>query len=428
MVLITDFGANVKRNYLENTQIINQLIKDVSNQGGGRVEVPAGKFHVTSIELHSNIEFYLSPGATLFFETNNFDYPIVNSRWEGVDREVFRSLIYAEDAVNVSVVGSGTLDGNGKDWWKVFRDKSPELRYPRPTSISFNRCEKVKIADIQVINSPSWTLHPIKSNNVSINNVTIINPKDSPNTDGINPESCTNVRISDCYISVGDDCIAIKAGTEGASERIPCENITIENCNMNDGHGGIVIGSEMSGDVKNVVVSNCVFKNTDRGIRLKTRRGRGGQIKNIIFNNIIMDGVMCPIVMNLYYFCGPGGKEKYVWDKNEYPVTIETPGISNITISNIKAINARAAAGFIYGLPESNIANIKFSNVEISMADNGEPDYPAMMNDLPKMSQAGFWIGNATDCDLSDVRLLNVKGEHYQIFDSQNIQVTNEVN
>lgn len=420
---IIDFGASIDNHYVENTKAINQLIEEVSSKGGGRIKVPAGKFHVTSLELKSNIEFVLGPGSTLFFETNDFDYPVVDSRWEGVDRPVFRSLIYAEDAQNVSVSGTGTIDGNGFSWWKVFRENNPILKYPRPTAISFNRCNVVKISGIKIINSPSWTVHPIKSNNISVNNVTIINPKDSPNTDGINPESSSNVRISDCYISVGDDCIAIKAGTEGASERIPCENITIENCNMLDGHGGIVIGSEMSGDVKNMVVSNCVFKNTDRGIRLKTRRGRGGTIKNIVFNNIIMDGVMCPIVMNLYYFCGPGGKEKYVWDKAAYPVTEETPAIYDITISNVKAINARAAAGFIYGLPESLIRNIKFSNVDIMMADKAEPDYPAMMTDLPKMSQAGFWIGNAKECDLMGIKISNVIGETFEIFDSEDIEL-----
>lgn len=426
MVLITEYGASTSNSHIENTEIINHLIEQLSQEGGGRIEVPSGVFKVTSLELKTNIELHLYPGATLFFETNDFDYPVVMSRWEGVDREVYRSLIYAEDATNVSITGMGTIDGNGHDWWKIFRENASELKFPRPTAISFNRCDKVNVSGITILNSPSWTVHPLKSNNVSVENISIINPKDSPNTDGIDPESCTNVRISNCYINVGDDCIAIKAGTEGAAEKIPCENITIENCNMLHGHGGIVIGSEMSGDVKNVVVSNCVFKNTDRGIRLKTRRGRGGQIKNMIFNNIIMDGVMCPIVMNLYYFCGPGGKEKYVWDKNPYPVTNETPGIHNITISNVKAINATAAAGFIYGLPESKITNIQLSNVEIVMADNGEPDYPAMMTDLPKMSQVGFWVGNAEECDFSGVKLINVKGEHFEVTDSKNIKISEE--
>ncbi|MBF6979336.1 glycoside hydrolase family 28 protein [Aerococcaceae bacterium zg-BR22] len=423
MVKITDFGASTEHSHEINTAAINDLITKISQEGGGRIEVPAGKFKVTSLELKSNIEFYISPGATLFFETNSFDYPVVNARWEGVDREVHRSLLYAEHAENISVIGTGTIEGNGHDWWKVFREKAPELKYPRPTTICFNQCDKVKIEGITIKNSPSWTVHPLKSNNVSVNGVSIINPNNSPNTDGINPESCKNVRISNCYIDVGDDCIAIKAGTEGASQRIPCENITIENCNMLHGHGGIVIGSEMSGDVKNVVVSNCVFNQTDRGIRLKTRRGRGGTIKNIIFNNIIMDGVMCPIVMNLYYFCGPGGKEKYVWDKNPYPVTEETPSIQNITVSNVKAINATAAAGFIYGLPESLIENIQFSNVEITMMTDGTPDFPAMMTDLPKMSQVGFWVGNAKHIDLSGVNLINVKGEVYQLFDTEKVSL-----
>lgn len=150
-----------------------------------------------------------------------------------------------------------------------------ELQYPRPKLISFDGCNRVTLKDLTLVNSPSWTVNPIRCQDVTIDNLSIHNPADSPNTDGIDPESCVNVRISNCHIDVGDDCIAIKAGTEDTKERIACENIAITNCTMIHGHGGVVLGSEMSGDIRNVVISNCVFKQTDRGIRLKSRRGRG---------------------------------------------------------------------------------------------------------------------------------------------------------
>jgi polygalacturonase len=275
------------------------------------------------------------------------------------------------------------------------------------------------------VNSPSWTVNPVGCYNVTLDNLSINNPADSPNTDGINPESCTNVRISNCNIDVGDDCIAIKAGTEDTKERIPCENITITNCTMVHGHGGVVLGSEMSGDIRNVTISNCVFKQTDRGIRMKSRRGRGGTIEDIRISNIVMEDVICPFTLNLYYFCGPRGKEKYVWDKNPYPITDETPCFRRIHFANITARNVHASAGFLYGLAEQYVSEITFTNIDISMARNAVPGHPDMMTGIENMNNRGFYLGNARDVQFHQVTIENHEGPAFYIENGEAIEIMN---
>jgi polygalacturonase len=200
--------------------------------------------------------------------------------------------------------------------------------------------------------------------NVSVRAVTVINPPDSPNTDGINPDSCRNVHISDCHISGGDDCITIKAGTqhEQSDRRAPCRDILINNCTLERGPGGIVIGSEMSGGVQNVIISNCVFIATDRGIRIKSRRGRGGSVEDIRASNLIMDGVLCPFTINLYYNIGERGN-LIVSDKNPRPVDNGTPRIRGIHFSHITARQAKYAAGFLYGLAEMPLEDISLKRL-----------------------------------------------------------------
>ena len=350
---------------------------------------------------------------------------MVESRWEGVRREVHSPCIFGKDLENVSITGSGTIEGNGQPWWDTFRNRREELKAPRPTMIGFYNCKKVTLRDISLQNSPSWTINPILSYNVTVDNVSILNPADSPNTDGINPESCTNVRISNCNIDVGDDCIAIKAGTEDTAERVPCENITITNCTMVHGHGAVVLGSEMSGDIRNVTISNCVFKQTDRGVRLKSRRGRGGTIEDIRISNIVMEDVICPFILNLYYFCGPRGKDKYVWDKNPYPITDETPCFRRIHFTDITARNVHAAAGFLYGLAERYISEITFSNIDISMAKNAIPGKPAMMTGIEDMNNRGFYLGNVRDIRFQQVTIENHEGPAFYIENGEKVELLN---
>ncbi|MFP3126101.1 glycoside hydrolase family 28 protein [Ectobacillus funiculus] len=418
---IRDFDA-ISDGTSVNTQAIAKAIEACSEAGGGTIYVPAGTFLTGAVILKSNVNLYLDAGATLLFSNDVNEYPVVESRWEGVKREVYASCIYAEHAENVSVTGRGTLDGNGQFWWDIFHRKENE--YPRPKLVSFDHCQHVLISGVKMINSPSWTVNPICCEDVTVHNISIVNPDNSPNTDGIDPESCRNVRISDCHIDVGDDCIAIKAGTEDTAERVPCENITITNCTMIHGHGAVVLGSEMSGDIRNVTVSNCVFEGTDRGIRLKSRRGRGGVVEDVRVNNIVMNGVICPFIANLYYFCGPRGKDKYVWDKNPYPITEETPAFRRIHFSNITAREVSAAAGFLYGLAEMYVEDITFDQVSVAMAENAEPGMPAMMAELEPMKQRGFFCSNVRDIRFNQVTVSNHEGPAFYVENGEDIEVT----
>lgn len=421
---IADYGAQ-RDSGIPATSAIREAIAAASRDGGGTVHIPAGRFESGAVLLESNIELNLSPGAILSFSTDPADYPVVESRWEGVRQQVYASCIYGSDLVNISITGSGTVEGNGGAWWDVFRNRREELEYPRPKLISLDRCARVTIKDVTLQNSPSWTVNPIECSNITVDNVFIVNPADSPNTDGINPESCSGVRISNCSIDVGDDCIAIKAGTEDTAERIPCENITITGCTMAHGHGAVVLGSEMSGDIRNVVISNCIFKQTDRGIRMKSRRGRGGMIEDIRISNIVMDHVLCPFTMNLYYFCGPRGKEKYVWDKNPYPVTAETPCFRRIHFANITARNVHAAAGFLYGLAEQYVAEVTFSNVDISLAEHAVPGHPDMMTGLESMKGRGFYLGNVREVKFQQVTVENHEGPAFYIENGEEVELSN---
>lgn len=303
---IKDYGA-VDGGTILCTDAISKAVEECEKNGGGKIYIPAGKYLTGPIFLKSNMNLYLESGAVLVFSDNPEDYPVVVSRWEGVKRDCYASCINAYNAENISITGRGVIDGNGANWWKIFRAK--ENKYPRPKLIAPYECNNVLIEGVKLQNSPSWTINTILCENVTVDKITINNPSDSPNTDGIDPESCNNVHISNCHIDVGDDCIAVKAGTEDTEIKVPCTNITITNCTMVHGHGGVVLGSEMSGGIVNVTISNCVFEGTDRGIRLKSRRGRGGCVEDIRVSNIVMNKVLCPFIANLYYFCGPKGDD-----------------------------------------------------------------------------------------------------------------------
>ena len=299
---ILDFGA--KRGAFCG-DAIQRAIDAAAAQGGGRVSVPAGEYETASLVLRSNVELHLEAGAVLRF-VDDFDaYPVVNIRWEGYEQPCHRPLVYAKNEVNVALTGLGTLEGQGPKWWTAFRAKT--LCAARPCAVCFEDCTRVRMSDFVVRNSPSWTIHPVRCEDVTIDKLTIINPFDSPNTDGIDPESCRNVRITGCHIDVGDDCIAVKAGTEDALENVPCENIAITGCTMVHGHGGVVLGSEMSGGIRRVSIAGCVFDGTDRGIRIKSRRGRGGAVEDVSVTGVVMNDVLCPLVVNLMYFCGKDG-------------------------------------------------------------------------------------------------------------------------
>ena len=406
--LITDFGAQGD-GLTDNTKVFSELIEKVQNNGGGEIIVPPGIYLTGSLKLCSNLTLFVMSGAILSFIDEESYYPAVISRWEGVEREVHRACVYGSKISNLTIDGGGTIDGNGSTWWKLFKEEKLDL--PRPYLVSIEHSNNIKIKNLTFINSPSWTLHPMECTNIVIDSVTVINPKESPNTDGLDPESCNDVRIVNSVFDVGDDCIAIKSGTEQTKVKSKCQNIIISNCNMRRGHGGVVIGSEMSGDIQNVVISNCIFYNTDRGIRMKTRRGRGGKISDISVSNIIMTGTLCPIVINSYYFCGPSGKEKYVWDKSKLDVDVRTPEYEHISIHNIIAKNVKSAGIFVYGLPEMPIKDLNITDIQIYLDPDSNPIEPAMISNAPKLSQAGIFIENTINTRISTVQMSGVSGE-----------------
>lgn len=416
---ICDFGAT-GRGDVKDTNAFIDAIRECETQGGGTIYVPPGVYLTGPIHLKSNMTLYIDNGAILRFSQDLEDFPLVYTRWEGEEQRVYSPLIYAENAENISVIGFGLIDGQGSIWWQLHREK--RLKYPRPRAVCFYRCKNITIEGIRIINSPSWTVNPISCNNVTVHNVKIQNPYDSPNTDGINPESCKGVIISDCYIDVGDDCITLKSGTEDCKEKIPCENITITNCIMAHGHGGVVIGSEMSGSVRNVAVSNCIFEGTDRGIRIKTRRGRGGVVEDIRVSNIIMKNVMCPFTFYMYYHCGKGGNEKKVWDKSPYPIDESTPVVRRIYISDVIVRQARASAGFLYGLTEMPISDVLFSNVVVEMADNPSPEIPAMMSFIEPMAKRGFIINTVNGIRFLNVSVNNQIGPAFELKNCRDVE------
>ncbi|MBO5197198.1 MAG: glycoside hydrolase family 28 protein [Lachnospiraceae bacterium] len=401
------------------TDAFRRAAKDADAAGGGMLYVPAGRYPTRSIQLYSNTTLYLNAGAELYYLDDKENYEIVQGEFEGIASDVYMPCIFADCAHHVAVKGDGIINGNGLAWWNAVRTGT--LALPRPYLIGFQYCEHVRIEGVTLLNAPAWTVHPLYCRDVEVIGVSIKNPYDSPNTDGINPDGCSNVRILNCQIDVGDDCITLKSGTEKTPRLRPCENITIANCTMIHGHGGIVIGSEMSGGIRNVTVSNCVFQNTDRGIRVKTRRRRGGIVENLHLSNLIMDRVMCPFVFNMYYNCGADGQEKYVWDKEAYPVDEGTPAIREVHISNVTVTGATAAAGFLYGLKEQPVRNVTLTDVSITMDPDGKPGLPAMMSQLKPMSGAGFFVRNAQEAVFRNVRIRNVRGAE---IDGDNISIT----
>ncbi|MBQ9007885.1 MAG: glycoside hydrolase family 28 protein [Clostridia bacterium] len=390
---------------------VQKAIDALRENGGGQVCIPAGVHETVGLELYSNIELHLEAGAVLSFSDDPGDYPVIRTRWEGYEQDSYRPLLYAFGQQNLFVTGPGTLEGNGRRWWELFH--KGEMTTARPCFICFERCENIQLRDFRVQNSPAWTLHPLCSSNILISGVSVVNPYDSPNTDGIDPESCRNVRIIGCYIDVGDDCIAIKAGTEDADEQIPCENIVIMGCNMNHGHGGVVLGSEMSGSIRRVSVTGCIFNGTDRGIRIKTRRHRGGSLDGMSVSDVMMHDVVCPFVVNMMYYCGKDGHEPYVADPNPQPVDERTPAVRHIQLSNIHVSGCRSAAVCLYGIPESPIEDFRMNNVSIEMVD-GEPETPVMCASSFPMNRAGVYAEHCRGLDLSGLNMTGVRGPEKQ--------------
>ena len=415
---IRDYAAHA-HNGLDWTQAFALAIDDLRQQGGGVLTVPAGDYPTGSIRLYDDMTLEVQSGATLRFHQDAAAFPLITLEFEGRAGLMHQACIYAEKAQNVVVTGSGTLDGQGEYWWT--RQRARQNEHPRPYLVCFADCQHVTLENLTLTNSPAWTVHPLRCRNVVVRGLNIVNPADSPNTDGVNPDACQDVRISDCTIDVGDDCIAIKSGTEDTPNRQPCERIIITNCHFLHGHGGVVLGSEMSGDIRNVVVSSCVFHETDRGVRLKTRRGRGGTVEGIQLTNLVMEGVMCPFVFNMYYSCGTDMSMRHVWEKVPYLVDAGTPCLRDVSITGVRARGCTACAGFFYGLAEMPVEGVSMQDVVVEMAD-GPAGRPAMMSGCPDMQRAGFFLRNAVNVDLRGVKVCGASGDWLDIDDSVTLE------
>lgn len=378
---------------------LQKALDRVAEAGGGAVVVGPGRYASGSVVMRSGVELRVEAGARIDFFCDPESDETVETEFEGVVLACARPLIYARDAKNLRVTGEGILTGGGAVWWELVR--AGRLRRPRPRFLLFERCEDVLVRGVTLMDSPCWTVHPLNCRGVVVENVRIVNPADAPNTDGINPDGSRDVTIADCEIDVGDDCVAIKAGTRA------CEGIRVIGCRMLGGHGGVVLGSETSGGIRDVVIENCAFFGTDRGIRIKTRRGRGGGVEKVVARNLEMDGVACPIVLNMRYFCGAGGHSPSVRDDRALPVNQWTPHIRDIEIKNVRARNVTGCALFALGIPEARPAGIRVEDFDAELLP-GRPFVPAMADGVSEMEAEGFSIRDA-DIQMKNARAARAK-------------------
>ncbi|MCM1236631.1 MAG: glycoside hydrolase family 28 protein [Ruminococcus flavefaciens] len=393
---------------------------------GGRVVLTEGTYLVRPIVLRSNVTLELKKGATLLGDAREESYPYVPARtykggkeeilasWEGEPFDCHQSFISAYKQSDIKVIGEGTINGNADNstWWATPKGR----KVARPRLVFLNKCKNVVFHGVTCKNSASWNLHPFFSKNLAFYDLRIQNPYTGPNTDGLDPESCDRVSIIGCVFSVGDDCCAIKSGKlyMGRTYKTPASNHTLRNNLFQNGHGAIVLGSEMSGGVTNLSVSQCLFRHTDRGLRIKSRRGRGkdGIIDGVVFENIKMENVITPLVVNMYYFCDPDGHTEYVWsrDKNT-PVDDGTPYLGDFVFRDIECVDCECMAGYFDGLVERPIKSITLENVSFSFKEDAKSFEPAMLENVSEYCKAGLYVDNVETLTLKNVSFKGVEGE-----------------
>lgn len=409
----------------------------------GRVLVPEGTYLVSSIFLKSNLNLEIAKDAVIKSSRERRNHPYFPGEiqtydekdeyyfgtWEGNPRPMFAGIITGINAENVNLYGEGCIDGNAtkEDWWK--NPKALDIAY-RPRTVFLKDCKNVTMTGLSVKDSPCWTIHPYFCEEVAVYGLDIRNPEDSPNTDGIDPEFCNNVIICGVHFSLGDDCIAVKSGKIffGKKFKRPSENIRIERCLMENGHGAVTLGSEIAGGVRNLYVRNCLFRNTDRGLRIKTRRGRGRDsvLDNIIFENIKMEDVKTPFTVNCFYFCDPDGKTSYVQSREALPVDERTPKIGTLCFRNITATGCRVAAMYCDGLPEEKIDKIELDNIRISFTeDECKPGVPIMSEGVEPCIKKGITVHNINTLVLKDVSVTGCIGETIEMKGIDNIDSFN---
>lgn len=459
VVNIKDFGA-VSGGQEINTDAFAAAIDAVTKKGGGKVVIPAGVWLTDPIILKSNLELHTEAGSLVIFSTNKDLYPVIETSFEGLNTWRCLSPIYGKNIENVAFTGSGIWDGSGDAWrfvkkskltdsqWKklvasggVLNDKKNEW-YPsvqfkeamnnadqnvrldlktkeefeairdflRPVMVSIQNSKRVMFDGPVFQNSPAWCIHLLMVEDLTVRNITVRNPWYSQNGDGIDIESCKNVIIENSNFDVGDDAICIKSGKDedGRRRGVPCENLIIRNNVVYHGHGGVTVGSEMSGGVRNMHVSNCTFMGTDVGLRFKSNRGRGGVVENIFISDIRMTDIPTHAISFDLYYGGQSVSEMLESGNQQNlakpePVTEQTPQFKNISIKNI-TVKGVLQAVFLQGLPEMNLENIELSNLLLE-ADNG------------------FSIIDANGVKIEDVKLITKNKTGFEFLNSKNVDI-----
>ncbi|MDT0686985.1 glycoside hydrolase family 28 protein [Autumnicola psychrophila] len=462
-VNILDFGA-VGNGLHKNTEAFKKAIIDVAKNGGGKIIVPRGMWLTGPIHFRSNINLHLEDGAFIIFSKDFDDYKLVKTSFEGLNTVRNESPINALEVENIAITGQGVIDGNGGAWRPVKKGKMTssqwnnlvesdgvlsedgKLWFPtesskkgynsttnfnvpdklldeelqwvkdflRPVMVSIVNSKKILLDGPTFQNSPAWNIHPLMSEDITIRNLTVRNPWYSQNGDGLDLESCKNVVIYNNTFDVGDDAICFKSGKneDGRERGIPTENVIVKNNIVYHGHGGFVIGSEMSGGVKNVHVSNCTFMGTDVGLRFKSTRGRGGVVENIYISNIDMVNIPTEAIrFNLFY----GGNSPILEgdqdvadearDESVVPVTEETPSFRDIHMRNITATGSNTAA-FFMGLPEMKLKNVT-------------------LQDAIFEAEKGITIIDANGIELKNVKVLQKKGPSLVLYNTKNVDINN---
>lgn len=460
-VNIKDFGA-VNGGYTLNTQAFADAITAVSKKGGGKVIIPPGIWLTGPIILKSNIELHAETGALIKFSTNKDLYPIIETSFEGLNTWRCISPIYGKNLENVAFTGKGVWDGSGEVWRQVKKNKLTESQWKkliasggvlsankeswfpseqyvkgnqnvdqnvrldfktkadfetirdflRPVMVSIQNSKRVLFDGPVFQNSPAWNIHPLMVEDLIIRNVSVRNPWFSQNGDGLDVESCKNVIVENSSFDVGDDAICIKSGKDkdGRDRGVPCENIIIRNNIVYHGHGGVTVGSEMSGGVKNMHVYNCTFMGTDVGLRFKSNRGRGGVVENIFISDIWMTDIPSQAISFDLYYGGKSIAETLAEGGNTIstkmvPVDEKTPQFKNISIKNVFIKGAQQAV-FLQGLPEMNLENIEISN-------------------LTAKAEKGFSIIDANGIKLNNIKLDIDNSTVFEIHNGKNMSLKN---
>lgn len=393
---VVDYGVQEGED-LNNASAFAKAIKACHEAGGGKVVVPAGVYYTGPIHLLDNVNLHLEEGSEIRFSTDPKDFlPMVHTSFEGTELMNYSPLVYAYGKKNIALTGKGVLNGqaNNENWWwwcgkdvygwkdgmphqrnessrprlvKMAEENVPveertfgEDHYLRPTFVEFFDCKNILIKDVKIVNAPFWVMHPIKSENITVDGVTV--ESHGPNNDGCDPEYCKNVVIKNCYFNTGDDCIAIKSGRneDGRRVGIKSERIVVKDCKMIDGHGGVVMGSEISAGVSDVFVENCVMDspNLDRAIRIKTNSRRGGTVENVYVRNLEVGQVKEAVLkVNMFYATYNNQQGEHI------------PNVRNIQLEKINVKNGGYYGILAKGYQESPIKGITFKEVIIEKVD-----------------------------------------------------------